>query len=65
MRQILLQNATDILLQKCDKSLLQNAPAILLQKVTVLLQNATILLQNTTIVTKYNVYYKMRRYSAG
>ena len=54
MQQILLQNA--ILLQKCDKSLLQNASGFLLQ-------NATILLQNGTVITKCDVYYKLQQYS--
>ena len=49
MRQILLQNVTDIItkcdsffITKCDRSLLQNASGFLLQNVTVLLQNATV-----------------------
>ena len=62
MRQILLQNATDIItkwdsyfIAKCDRSLLQNTSGFLLQ-------NETILLQNATVITKWDVYYKLCQY---
>ena len=41
--------------------LLQNATAILLENATVLLQNAKILLQNATFITKCDSYYKLRQ----
>ena len=47
MRQILLQNATDII-TKCDGALLQNASGVLLQFVTV--------------TSKCDVYYKLRQH---
>ena len=47
MRQILLQNATDII-TKCDGALLQNASGVLLQ--------------NVTVISKCDVYYKLRQY---
>ena len=61
----LLQNATAILLQKCDIGLLQNAPGFLLQNVTVLLQNATVITNSDSyymrcllqIVTVHNVVF--------
>ena len=59
MRQILLQNATTILLH-CGKSLLQNMPGFLLQNVTVLLQNATFITKYIDFITKCGIYYKMR-----
>ena len=61
MRQILLQNAIAILLHKCDRSLLQNAPGFLLQNATVLLQNAAVIAKCDDFITKCNSNYKIRR----
>ena len=61
IRQILLQNATTILLQNVSSFLLQNAKFH--YKIRQLLQNALILLQIATVVTKYDVHYKIRRYT--
>ena len=54
MRQILLQNAIAILLHKCDRSLLQNAPGFLLQ-------NAAVIAKCDDFITKCNSNYKIRR----
>ena len=54
MRQILLQNTTNILLQNTTE-FLQNASGFLFQ-------NKTILLQNATVIAKCDVYYKLRQY---
>ena len=54
MRQMSLQNATAILLQKRERSLLQSALGFLYQ-------NETVLLQNATVITKCDSYYKIRR----
>ena len=61
MRQILLQNAIAILLHKCDRSLLQNAPGFLLQNATVLLQNAAVIAKCDDFITKCNSNYKIQR----
>ena len=50
MRQILLQNATAILLQ--------NATEVYYK----MCQDETVLLQNATVITKCDVYYKLRQY---
>ena len=42
--------------------LLQNATTILLQNATVLFKNATVLLKNATVVTKCDGHYKLRQY---
>ena len=55
MQQILLQNATCILLK--------NASGFLLQNATVLLQIATVLLQTATVITKCDFYYKLQQYT--
>ena len=65
----LLQNATDII-TKCDSYciLLQNASGFLIAecefyfKKRQLSQTTMILLQNATIISKWNSYYKIRRY---
>ena len=49
----LLQHATDII-TKCDISLLQNASSFLLQ-------NATVITNCGDFITKFDIYYKMRR----
>ena len=51
MRQILLENATAILLQNAT-SLLQNASGFLLK-------NATVSIQNVTVITNCDVYCKL------
>ena len=56
MRYILFQNATAILLSKCDRNLLQNVSGFLLK-------NATVLLQNVTAFTKCVVYYKLQQHT--
>ena len=52
MRQMLLQNATAILLQNATE---------VYYKMRQLSQNATILLQNATVITKCDIYYKLLR----
>ena len=65
IQQILLQNATTILLQyylqKCDRSLLQNALGFLLQNATFSLQNATAITNCNDFITKCDSYYKIQR----
>ena len=65
----LLQNATDVIskcdgyfITKCDRNLLQNASGFLLQNTTVLLQNATVVTKCDDFITKFDSYYKMRRF---
>ena len=48
-------------LQKCDKSLLENASGFLLQNATVLLQNVTGITKCDSFITKCDRYYKMRQ----
>ena len=54
MRQILLQNATSILLQNAIE---------FYHKMRQLLQIATILLQNETVIKKCHDYYKLQQYN--
>ena len=56
---ILLENATEILLLNPINFFLQSASVFLLQNATVLLQNA-IDLQNTIVIIKCDNYYKTR-----
>ena len=55
IRQMLLQNATAILVQNAT-SLLQNASAFLSQNATVLLQNATVITNCDNFIRKCDVY---------
>ena len=57
MRQLLLQNATIILLQSATEVFCK-----MCQVLGHLLQIVTILLQNATVITKCNVNYKLRQY---
>ena len=70
MRQILLENATAILLQNATKAYYKIRHQVvyynMLQfcyKLRQLLQNALILLQNVTVISNYDVYYKMLWYT--
>ena len=65
----LLQNPTDIItrcdsyfITKCDRSLLRNASGFRLQNATVLLQNVSAIVNCGNFITKYDVYYKLRKY---
>ena len=58
MRQILLQNATAILILLQTR---QNASGFLLQNATVLLQNTTVITNCYDFIAKCDSYYKMRR----
>ena len=68
MRQILLQNATVILLQDATKVYYKMRQVFYYKmrqfyyRMRQLLQNTTILLQNAGIITKCDVYYKFRQY---
>ena len=46
---------------KVQQILLQNATAVLLQNATVLLQNATVITNCDDFISKCDSYYKMRR----
>ena len=48
---------------KTRQILIQNATAVLLQNETVLLQNETIITNCDNFITKCNVYYKLRQYN--
>ena len=70
MRQILLQNATAILLQNVTEVYYKMRQGFyhkifyhkgFYYKMQQLLQNAAILLQNTTVITKCDIYYKMQQ----
>ena len=54
MQQILLQNATAILLQNVTK---------VYYKIRQLLQTATISLQNVAVIRKCDAYYKLQQYT--
>ena len=58
MGQILLQNATAILLQNATKVYYKMRQVFLLQNATVLLQNAIVVTNCDNFITKCDVYYK-------
>ena len=60
MQQILLQEATAILLQS-PTEVYYKKRQVFCYKMRQLLQNATILLQSVTVITKCDVYYKLRQ----
>ena len=59
----LLQNATAILLQNATAIILQNATDVC-YKMRQLLQIVTTLSPDVTVITKCDVYYKLRQYTA-
>ena len=61
MRQMLLQNATAILLQNAREVYYKMYQVFLLQNATVLLQKATVTKWDD-FITKCGVYYKLRQY---
>ena len=60
-RQILLQNATAILLQNATEVYYKRRQVFLLQNATVLLQNVTVITNCDDFITKCGSYYKMQR----
>ena len=62
MRQMLLQNATEILLQNATKVYYKMPQVFLLQNATVII-NCDNILQHATVITKCDVYEKLRQYS--
>ena len=69
LRQILLQNATVILLENATKGYCKMPQVFYYKmrqfyyKMRQLLQNATIFLQNATVITKCDIYSKLRQYN--
>ena len=62
MQQMLLWNATVILLQNVTKVYCKLRPAFYYKNATVLLQNMTVITKCDDFVKKYNVCIKMHQY---
>ena len=61
MRQVLLQNATAILLQNAAEVYCKMRQPFLLENATVVLQKAAAFTNCNNFITKFGSYYKMRR----
>ena len=61
MRQVLLQNATAILLQNATEIYYKMHHVFLLENATVVLQKAAAFTNYNSFITKFGSYYKMRR----
>ena len=60
MLQILLQNATAILLQRATEVYYKMHQVFLLQNATVLLKNTTVITKCDDFITKWDSYHKIR-----